>query len=1499
MNRITENKSCLDLVRKFIALYVSKQQESKEKEQLLEFLLPVITYQRHSWSATMEAIKQMDETELNRVRGYLSTKWNINVEVTKKTKKVVTIAENLISGVDDGADVDGGDVKQEENEANEHNYSYKHKAGEMGTVFYSDNKEDINDAKVATVMKTESNDNDDDDDYDQNLHMITFNLDNEMQDHTSKPSFSIENNLKRSQTRIKHSSVLEVVYTFFVEALSIADLYTDALVLFQLMAAGQQWWSSLMLLAILAPYIVSYSALGALLEVKVSMFESAIESSASEARRQQQLAQYRYEAAGIAEMLENEKDNDETKTLQDKAQQNEKNTVVSETFGECCCYFITRFMFYCLMVLTCTPLCLGYFILLDVVFAAYSVIFSGLYLLTFGNVSVAHIAEDYFFTKVLGLTRMELIGYRRLRTLSQLLFETFPQIVLSAIIISTINNSDRNSDAFKGINENALYVSVLFALLHVLFEGMMIYLDSRACYIPFWQYAIICLNARLNWVPYSHILMNNTIITNNINNNNNNNGSQSFGSNFICNIFNKNNGDSSLIMEENKSITSGYLNFEAISASIMCLKYKLDYEFSALSFKKFETYIASLSPFSRNSKKEKTSGSSSNENNSHDDMINVRSLILPLQEQWKMKSNGNIKQSRNSNIFRIMLGMNVTNHLSLDALSRMFRFGANKCIFDTHDVSFKRILYNSRRVIRQAEQARYMFDNLLQNGELNMANSILSFVLAFRTNQNAVDGFSQAKCKILANMTNNMLVLKQYWQYNVYFGMNCKESEIIYRTVYKLVKQQLKINYNRKFQFRKTTTFGNEPNFNKYECFYFALLILWYTQRGDFVKHKCFECNKTALDHMYEYALNDVTLPDVDENEENDEKNKDDFDVGRVYRGATMLNVLGIDGYDSITGKIGQFVKEIKRLQSNCTPKRVVFKLGSSSTDTMNIDWKYLIRMRLFDSAVEQYYLSKISNGNNISNDIIFNLHVESIIKDNFTLDQIKQWFKLVEEDKPATSVAHDQVSIMFGKWVNHEEDDNNLKELICESTPVSTSVDNGHRNRQVIEIGQNIMEDHGEDTIFRIKSIHVAAQAKAFQSYVHAVTSPQRVKEKKDEKEDRKSDNIADTDDDSDKQDGDGKDDAQDELIAVANCYIEIWYPIRLVRPRNLRSLRQRDLKLIETCKQFIHSPIRTEYKPIKVQMSKSNQLNIVFGDDAALTDFDPILSNYASDPNCFGHYCVNNKIRIFLCIESCEENQFLKINNLSAKIKFHASSVVNYPFNVNKSFESQNDLEIIKQVEEYEGTKNDPTPNDVNLNLNVNLQLQAAQNQLKNLQNTGQVKKILLLGAGFVGKSTIFKQLRLLHRDGWSDKDRNAYKDHIFSQIIESMKALLEGMEQLKEEEAEEFGHLKFSNEEAEKAAVFMDKVKSDADVDEDFAKKIDILWREEAIMAIFEERHRLRIDDSGEYFFDSIFRIGDKSYIPTDLDILMVAHRTTGIVEQKFEINKSLYHVFDTGR
>jgi guanine nucleotide-binding protein G(i) subunit alpha len=54
----------------------------------------------------------------------------------------------------------------------------------------------------------------------------------------------------------------------------------------------------------------------------------------------------------------------------------------------------------------------------------------------------------------------------------------------------------------------------------------------------------------------------------------------------------------------------------------------------------------------------------------------------------------------------------------------------------------------------------------------------------------------------------------------------------------------------------------------------------------------------------------------------------------------------------------------------------------------------------------------------------------------------------------------------------------------------------------------------------------------------------------------------------------------------------------------------------------------------------------------------------------------------------------------------------------------------------------------------------------------------KMLLLGAGESGKSTILKQMKLIHHGGYSEQERDSYKEIIFSNTVQSMRAILEAL-------------------------------------------------------------------------------------------------------------------------
>ena len=72
-------------------------------------------------------------------------------------------------------------------------------------------------------------------------------------------------------------------------------------------------------------------------------------------------------------------------------------------------------------------------------------------------------------TKAFGLTIMDIRGYRRLRTIVQLFFETFPQILLQVRILLSDQANELHIDIWE------LVISLTIAILHASIELLILY----------------------------------------------------------------------------------------------------------------------------------------------------------------------------------------------------------------------------------------------------------------------------------------------------------------------------------------------------------------------------------------------------------------------------------------------------------------------------------------------------------------------------------------------------------------------------------------------------------------------------------------------------------------------------------------------------------------------------------------------------------------------------------------------------------------------------------------------------------------------------------------------------------------------------------------------------------------------------------------------------------------------------------------------------------------
>ncbi|KAL9938651.1 hypothetical protein V8E36_002370 [Tilletia maclaganii] len=168
----------------------------------------------------------------------------------------------------------------------------------------------------------------------------------------------------------------------------------------------------------------------------------------------------------------------------------------------------------------------------------------------------------------------------------------------------------------------------------------------------------------------------------------------------------------------------------------------------------------------------------------------------------------------------------------------------------------------------------------------------------------------------------------------------------------------------------------------------------------------------------------------------------------------------------------------------------------------------------------------------------------------------------------------------------------------------------------------------------------------------------------------------------------------------------------------------------------------------------------------------------------------------------------------------------------------------------------------------------------------------KMLLLGAGESGKSTILKQMKLINHGSYSDEERLSYKDIIFSNTLQSMRVILDAMDNLDIPLAD--------GTNARRAEIILSlPAQIEADhMPRHIAEAIYGLWKDEGVQACFQRSREYQLNDSAKYYFDSIERMADPNYIPTDQDVLRSRVKTTGITETHFQIGELHYRLFDVG-
>lgn len=165
----------------------------------------------------------------------------------------------------------------------------------------------------------------------------------------------------------------------------------------------------------------------------------------------------------------------------------------------------------------------------------------------------------------------------------------------------------------------------------------------------------------------------------------------------------------------------------------------------------------------------------------------------------------------------------------------------------------------------------------------------------------------------------------------------------------------------------------------------------------------------------------------------------------------------------------------------------------------------------------------------------------------------------------------------------------------------------------------------------------------------------------------------------------------------------------------------------------------------------------------------------------------------------------------------------------------------------------------------------IKAKKIDLLNRQQFNEVNekiKLLLLGAGESGKSTLFKQMRILYgKNSFTENERKVMIPVVHQNIVCNL-------------------------------AMILNKDPSTLKVD----KSLVDLWQSQEVQNKWnlKKRSDIQVQDCLEYFMclENLNRILTADYLPTDQDILRCRVRTSGIVEEEFEMEGAKFQMVDVG-
>ncbi|KAI9448638.1 G-protein alpha subunit [Lactarius psammicola] len=170
----------------------------------------------------------------------------------------------------------------------------------------------------------------------------------------------------------------------------------------------------------------------------------------------------------------------------------------------------------------------------------------------------------------------------------------------------------------------------------------------------------------------------------------------------------------------------------------------------------------------------------------------------------------------------------------------------------------------------------------------------------------------------------------------------------------------------------------------------------------------------------------------------------------------------------------------------------------------------------------------------------------------------------------------------------------------------------------------------------------------------------------------------------------------------------------------------------------------------------------------------------------------------------------------------------------------------------------------------------------------------RILLLGSGESGKSTIVKQMKIIHQNGFTPEEILAFRPIVWKNLLQSASGVVLALARFNLEP------ITVTNRANCERILAYQLATDDPDFffSPDIARAIQDLWADEIIPTLMNYSSKFYLMDSAAYFFAEANRIAASNYLPSTEDVLRARSKTTAITETRFPIGQLSIYMIDVG-